>query len=175
VALFVVLPSIFFLVGARFLKDKVGRAGIEKVIENAVEKETGKKVDIDSDKNSVTIKGENGEEASISTNDGQTLPSDFPAVIPVYEPQTIVSTLKNNKKDKSGWYITAKTADNQSKVATFFSNAFKTNGWTISNEASYGGTQTFTAESSAYKVVIIITAPNSTNNQTIVTYTVSSN
>jgi hypothetical protein len=59
--------------------------GAQDMVEEAIEAETGGEVDLDAEEGTVTLRGEDGDEMTFTSNEeGIELPDDFPSHVPVH-------------------------------------------------------------------------------------------
>lgn len=117
VTLVIVCVLAFSLVGCQ----KIAEKATEKAIEGA----TGVKVD--TDKESVTITGEDG--SSITAGSDGELPDGFPEDVPVYEGE-IVSSLMT----EGNYTVAIETKDDATTVWDWYGTELESAGWTQTSE-----------------------------------------
>lgn len=105
----------------------VAVGGCGTIAKKAVEGATGVKVDNNGD--SVTIKGDDGSESTISTADGK-LADDFPDPVPVYDGDITDSTVFSNG-GVSQWTANLTTSDSIDDVKAFYEQRLEAEGWKV--------------------------------------------
>jgi hypothetical protein len=107
----------------------------ERMVEEAIEAETGGEVDLDSEGGELSVAGPDGE--TVQVGESVPLPEDLPSFIPVYPesvPRMVIST-------GEGTQISLEVADAASAVVAWYRNQLETNGFEIrSDMASPMGT-----------------------------------
>lgn len=161
------------------LGERIAGAVAEKVVEKAIENESGGEVDIDLSEGEIKIQGEDGEVSissdeegvSIQSDEGQAtygssaeLPDTFPGSVPVYPGMEINSSFESTgDSGKSNWSIGGITADPGEDVFGWYKEQMS--GWepegefTSENEGEK--TMTFAAGNDAYTVNIIVVVSGS--------------
>lgn len=162
----------FFITSCGSNDEKLSEKTSEKIAEKMIENATGNKVDLDVDKNgdkgSITIKGDNGEEMTISSN-GKEIPENFPSDIYMIDGE-IVSVGSVNTGE--GNIITVvKNVDNDiEKVVQKILKEMKANGWKseMNMTTSEGSMQMYSKNDNSVTVTI-----GKDNEQTQVSYMVT--
>jgi hypothetical protein len=117
-----------------------GEKAAEKIIEKAIEEESGGEVDITGE--TVTIKTDEGESV---IGIGAELPEGFPADVPVYPDMTITSSSKTSMDNKETFSFTADASVPGDEVVSWYKSELT--GWNIDSE--------FTAESEGEETTMI--------------------
>ena len=124
-----------------------GEKASEKMIEEALEAETGTDVDVDISGDSITISGTDVEggtfhidadgetgtytsaegELRVQAGDDVELPADFPEDVPTYAGMKLISAMTDSSQDAI--MITATTSDPMDKVTDHFKREAVANGW----------------------------------------------
>lgn len=122
------------------LKTDFAEKGVESLIENQIEKETGKKVDIDTDTENGKFEIKDDEGSSFSFGSESKLPDDFPTDVPVYSGAKVASSsrINDSKSGELSFLVVLSTPDDAKKVMAFYNDKLKGNGWAI--EATYDST-----------------------------------
>lgn len=102
---------------------------LERGAKEAVERETGVKVDEDGGK--VKIETDKG---TIEAESGEgKLAEGFPAEFPIYEPATVKSSTKASTPQGTAYTAALETSDDQAKVAAFYKTTLPQKGYKITN------------------------------------------
>jgi hypothetical protein len=104
------------LSGCESIQEKLGRKVVETVIENAIEKDTGKQVTVQTGKGSMVIETKDGNGSTRLETGSGTLPADWPSEVPMYPGAKIGMSMKIGK----GFTLTQETADTPAQVAEFY-------------------------------------------------------
>ncbi len=149
--------------------EKVAEKSSEKIAEKLIENATGNDVDIDVDKNgetgSITIKGDNGEEVTISTN-GNEIPDNFPSDI--YLPGGDIASVGTiNSGEGDIITIVFNVKENINEIAEKILKEMKANGWKseMNMTTGEGGLQMYSKDDNSLTVTI-----GKDNDQTQVSY-----
>ncbi len=110
------------------LAEKAADKVAEKAAEKAVEAATGVKVE--SDKNSVTVKGKDGEQVTFSNSEDGKIPEGFP--LPVYRGAKVLSGSDVKSEGKTLWVVELQVKGDVTDVADFYEKAFQERGFEIS-------------------------------------------
>lgn len=97
----------------------------EKIVEKALEAQTGQKADIDVENESMTVKTEDGE-MTISSGKSAKIPDNFPKDIPMYEGYVLDMAMEVPK----GYSLSFTTKDDVSKVSEWYLDEMTDQGWT---------------------------------------------
>jgi len=104
----------------------------QNMVEEAIEAETGGEVDIDADAGTVTLRGDDGEVLTITSDeDGIELPSDFPENIPVYPGAQATQYASMGDTVQAGFNV----ADAITTVRDWYVEQLGDAGWTIQMNA----------------------------------------
>jgi len=127
----VVVIFIFFATGCGNNDEKAAEKTSEEIAEKIIENATGNKVDIDvnksGDKGSITIKGDNGEEVTISSN-GNEIPDNFPSDIYLVKGE-IASVGTINSGEGAIITIVVNTEEESAEISRNILKEMKANGW----------------------------------------------
>lgn len=133
--LFSLLLLVIFLGGCGLNSSKISEKAAEKVIEN----QTGSKVDLSNNGETMTVKSSDGS----LTFGAKEIPSDFPSDVPVYpgsKPNgSYVATGKDN-----GLLVGLETSDDYAKVMSYYLSELKKNNWEVSTTVTDKNTLTYT-------------------------------
>ena len=103
-----------------------GKSSEEKAMEQAIEKGSGGKADVDLSKQKMTFQTKEGEKIEIATGgEGIKLPDDFPKDILVYAGTKVESAVKTGDAHQLG----LSTPDAPEKVAEAYAAQMKKDGW----------------------------------------------
>jgi len=126
----------------------------EKIAEKAIEAQTGQKADIDMDKESMTIKTEDGD-VSITSGKSAQIPDNFPKDIPMYEGYVLDMAMEVPE----GYSLSFTTEDDVAKVSEWYLNEMTDEGWT--KEASMDmGSQKMLVFKKGERGVNLVVAPD---------------
>jgi hypothetical protein len=100
----------------------------------------------------VTIEGKNGAKMKFAGEGGLALPEGFPKDVPVYPGSTVTMGITT----KEGIQVALKTADPANKVATFYNEKLKGNGWSIETTMNTGDGSMVTAKKDKRTVVAVM-------------------
>ncbi len=137
VAITIISMAVFMLLFLGGCRQGPGMA--ERIVEKAIEKETG--TTVDSTGNQTTIKTDEGETV---IGEGAELPDGFPGIVPLYLDMTIASSSKITQDGKTNFLVTATSSDAMDKVANWYRNQL--GGWNINSE--------YTSESDGVKTTM---------------------
>mgnify|MGYP000939973509 CR=1 FL=1 len=126
-----VLGLSLLLTGCSFT-DQLGQKAGEKIIEKTIESQTGGKVDIDADGQSMTIKGDNGESVTMGS---AKLPDNFPKDILVLDDAKFIFSMASGENDFSVVYLTDK---NPTDAFTAYNDDLAKQGWKKETEMDLG-------------------------------------
>ena len=127
----------------------VQRQLAEKAAETAIEQATGSKVDVSQDGEKITIETAEGK-VTVGKND---IPDSFPSDITIYSGAEVISTTESSV----GSSVVLKTSDPTSKVADFYKDDLKKNGWEIVSTITNEGLTLITARKGSKEVLITVT------------------
>ncbi len=130
----------------------------EKIAEKIIENATGNKVDLDvnknGDKGSITIKGDKGEEMTISSN-GNEIPDNFPSDIYLVEGEIAsVGTINSGEGDIITIVINVK--DESEEISKRILKEMKANGWKneMNMTTGEGGMQMYSKDDNSLTVTM---------------------
>lgn len=106
-----------------------GQKIVEKSIEKSIEQESGKDVDIDVDRNSMTIEDEETG-ASLTAGEDVDFPDDFPSDIPKYKDGTLKMVTQNLGLNQSGYMM--ETSDGMDGIVSWFKDELSGD-WQLKN------------------------------------------
>lgn len=114
------------------LTDQLGQKAGEKIIEKTIESQTGGKVKIDADSQSMTINGENGESVTMGS---AKLPENFPKDILVFDDAKFVFSMASSENEFSVVYLTGKSPADS---FTAYKDDLTKQGWKKETEMDLG-------------------------------------
>jgi hypothetical protein len=158
-----VLPSLLVICLAALALSATGCQLIaQKATEGALENATGGAVKVNGD--SVTIKGKDGAEATVS---GDTkIPADFPSEVPMRDDGTVKAVITN--KTPSGgtsYMVNIRFKVPQTELLDWYKTALEAGGWTITSTVSTGDGGMVAAEKGTTSVNIV-TGPDTSDGYT---------
>lgn len=151
------LLGVFSLSGCS-LTEQLGQKALEKTIEAG----TGGKVNIDADKQEMTIKGENGESMVLSGGENTTLPDNFPKDVFVFEDAKFLLVLNKSESDFSVVYTTEKSV---SEAKEKYKTELSKNGWNKENESDLGEAIVFNFSKGERKMMVTVGLDKSVNQE----------
>lgn len=113
----------------------------------------------------ITVNGPDGGKIQIAGEGSASLPEGFPESVPVYPGAKIMASVKG----KDSMMVTLTTADASKKVADFYNEKLKANGWTIEVTADIDGGHVVSAKKDALECNA---AMNRSEDQTTITLVV---
>ncbi len=137
----------------------LGAGGCGVIAKKAVEGATGVKVDDNGD--SVTIKGSDGSESTISTGEGK-LADDFPDSVPVYD-GTITDSTVFSSNGVSQWTASVTTPDSVDDVKAFYEQRLEAEGWktTFNMDSGSQGSRTVAYSAELDDLTLTVTIDDS--------------
>jgi hypothetical protein len=139
--------AVLGIIGSMLLAYFGARIG-EEIIENA----TGTNIERSGD--SVRIESEDGTAELNATS----LPDDFPDVVPIFEPNSIMSVSSFSTGEGKSWNVTLSTNASPSEVQSFYQSEFSQNGWSVETSTDTGDTKGFIALNEAENMRISMNA-----------------
>src|SRR3989344_7196045 len=138
----------------------------ENMAENAIERATGGKVDVDYDgDDTITYKSDEG---SFQAGENVSLPSDCPSDVPVMSGAKIsYSGSSNPSTGAPGASVTFTTSKSASEVAAYYNSELVNQGWTIDSTMNASGTTILSAKKGERTVGIYIVSSEGTTSVTI--------
>lgn len=100
-----------------------------------------------------------GDSSDASSDSGETLPSDFPANVPIYQPSSIATISTNTPAAAESYVIGFMAEGSADEVAAFYQSELSTNGWTV-NQAVSSDTRFSAQNGSTIITVGVIEAGN---------------
>lgn len=136
--------------------EKVSEEVAEKAIEKSIEADGGGDASVDMSNGQVNITTDQGA-VNITANGGGSLPSDFPADVPLYPGAKITGTMSSSGPDGAGVVVNFETTDSADKIAAFYKEklggSFKT-----AAEMNMGGQLTLAFVSADEKRTVSVSA-----------------
>ncbi|MCL5269239.1 MAG: hypothetical protein M1457_01470 [bacterium] len=113
-----------------------GKKAEEKMMEKAIEQDTGDKANVDLSKNKVTIESKDGGKIEIASGGDTSLkvPDDFPKDVFVYPGAKVEASIKT----PDGVQLTLVTSDAMAKVTDAYKAKMKAEGWEEKTAAAMG-------------------------------------
>lgn len=139
--------------------------GCDMIAKKAVESATGVKVD--EDNKNVTITGKDGEELSISSEEGK-LPDGLPDDVPVYT-GTVKNPTKLETAEGANYSFTVETDDDAATVVTWFKDKLAEKSWTISSTVTANETSMLSAEKGEKNKLVVNITKDTSSGKTQVT------
>jgi hypothetical protein len=139
--------------------------GCDMIAKKAVEGATGVKVDDNNKK--VTVTGKNGEQLSLSSEEGK-LPDGLPDDVPVYS-GTIKNPTSMTGSDGENYSFTVETDDDAATVVSWMKDKIAEKGWTISNTITSNGTSMLSAEKGDKNTLVVNVTKDTSSGKTQVT------
>ena len=103
-------------------------ATAERMLEEAIEAETGGEIDLDVDSGTVTIRGKDGEAITFAGDEGRIeLPDDFPSTIPVYPDAQAIQYTNMGNVMRAGFLVDEAATD----VRNWYVEQLEDQGWEI--------------------------------------------
>lgn len=103
----------------------------ERVVEEAIEAETGGEADVDANSGTVTLRGEEGAVTFAGSDGGVELPDDFPDTIPVYPDALAIQYVSTGDGVQAGFRVDAAVGD----VRDWYLEQLEDKGWEIQMNA----------------------------------------
>ena len=124
---FIILAAIMVVFGC-------GENAGEKIIEKALESETGGNAEIDIEENSFRLKTEEGE-MTMTAGDSAKLPADFPKDVFLYKGADLNTAMELPE----GFNLMFQTKDDSSKVSEAYLTEMEAKGWSKEMSMDMGG------------------------------------
>lgn len=145
-----VIPGIMLAV---FLGWLASGDNAENLTESIVERSTGSDIDINSNDGSFSISTDEG---SVEVGGNQTLPSDLPEAVVVYDNQEIVGVFTNTQDEDKFWSITAETNSAVDSVNSFIVDGYTDRGWTTESTSTFNTSSTYNFSNGNLEAVVTI-------------------
>lgn len=169
----IVVPAVVVTAGVFWFKKNVTTEKVtENIVEGALEKATGSNnVNIDTEKGSFSVEGDNGE--SFSFGSDQELPEDFPkSKVPYIKEKNVTSVLTSSDSGKKSWWVSTYVDDSYTKATDFFEQKIAEPTYNDVSSYSFGDSMTITGSDSSYQVTGTASKPSDSSPATMVTYAV---
>lgn len=154
----VIVPGLLFAAAALWVNNNGSEKLTENVIESALEKSTGSKVDIDTKDGNVSVKSSDGDN-TVSYGNDQKLPSDFPKDITHYiDGGDITFVISNKDADqKKSWSVTTKIDKSYDDTKAYFESKIAQPEYESTSTYSFGNSVNYYGSKSGYSVSVNIT------------------
>lgn len=139
--------------------------GCDMIAKKAVESATGVKVD--EDNKNVTFTGKDGEEVSISSEEGK-LPDGLPDDVPVYS-GTIKNPTKVESPEGANYSFAVETDDDAATVVSWLKDKLAEKGWTISSTVTANEASMLSAEKGEKNTLVVNVTKDTSSGKTQVT------
>lgn len=138
----------------------------QKATEGALEGATGGAVKVDGD--SVTIKGKDGSEATVS---GDTkIPADFPSEVPMRDDGSVKAVVTNKTSSGgTGYVVNIQYKIPQSELLDWYKTELEKGGWTITSTVATGDGGMVAAEKGDLQINVVTGSDNSDGYTSVVT------
>jgi hypothetical protein len=160
---FLVCLSVLVLMMGCGSREKAEEKVAEKIVEKAIAAQTGKKVDIDIDKESMQIKTEDGE-MTLTSGESAKIPDTFPKDIPIYKGFVLDMAMEV----PDGHSLSFTTGDDMPEVAKWYVDEMASRGWTKEMSMNMG-TQEMLVFKKGERGVNLVISPD--NDQTRISLT----
>ena len=144
---------------------KIEKAAHEKIIEKALEQQTGAKVKVDLDKETLSFKTEKGE-FTASSGKSAKVPDTFPSDVLVYKGATVGMA----SESPDNYALTLMTKDDAAKVVETYKKEMTSKGWTQQQALDMGG-QTMLAYEKDGRAASVMVGGEKGETQVILTVT----
>ncbi|EKD49482.1 MAG: hypothetical protein ACD_63C00126G0001 [uncultured bacterium] len=142
----------------------------EKSLEQALEKQSGGKVDIEVESNTTTWETEEGK-SEFGTGE---IPANFPSDLPLYPGATASYTFVGSGNEEGSASATLETSDSMDKVSSWYKQNIESNGWSITRTDQWGADSdqfsNYVAEKGDKELSVGITSPEG---KTMITITIN--
>ncbi len=138
----------------------------QKATEGALEGATGGAVKVDGD--SVTIKGKDGSEATVS---GDTkIPADFPSEVPMRDDGSVKAVVTNKTSSGgTGYMVNIQYKIPQSELLDWYKTELEKGGWTITSTVATGDGGMVAAEKGDLQINVVTGSDNSDGYTSVIT------
>jgi hypothetical protein len=126
---------------------------VENLTESIVERTTGNEIDINSNDGSFSI---NTDEGSVEVGGDQTLPSDLPEEVVVFNNQEIIGVFTSAEDGNKFWSITAETNSPVDSANSFIVKGYADKGWTTESTSTFNTSSTYTYSNDDLEAVVTI-------------------
>lgn len=140
-----------------------GQNPAEKMMENAIEKETGGQANVDIANGTMKVQTSEG---SFEVG-GNTLPKDWPSDAPAYPGASIQYSASGMQDSGAGQGVMLTTKDSLQTVVDFYTEQMKKNGWTIEGSMNAGTTSTIAGSKDDRVFTVVASNVDGTTNITL--------
>lgn len=154
-------------VGASVAMGIVAKKAGTSLLQGVIENQTGVKTDLTDLENGKMTFTDNktGQQVDIGTGE---IPEVFPKDFPVYQGAKVSGSVSGGQSGKgNGFWLTLTTPDAVSKVAEFYKEALKSNGWEVQSTIAMGGATTYAVTKGEMNGSVTISQPEGTSETTI--------
>jgi hypothetical protein len=138
----------------------------QKATEGAIEGATGGAVKVDGD--SVTIKGKDGSEATVS--DDTKIPADFPSEVPMRDDGSVKAVVTNKTSSGgTGYMVNIQYKIPQSELLDWYKTELEKGGWTITSTVATGDGGMVAAEKGDLQINVVTASDNSDGYTSVIT------
>jgi hypothetical protein len=138
----------------------------QKATEGAIEGATGGAVKVDGD--SVTVKGKDGSEATVS-NDTK-IPADFPSEVPMRDDGSVKAVITNKTgSGGTGYMVNIQFKVAQSELLDWYKTELEKGGWKITSTVATGDGGMVAAEKGDLQINVVTGSDNSDGYTSVVT------
>lgn len=136
----------------------------EQVVENAMERASGGKADVDMKNGSMTIKTEEG-----TMTTGNKLPENWPTDIPMYAGATVQfgGAANGMAGDAGGMAVVMMSEDATADVAAYYKSSLAKDGWTVKSTMEAQGSTIYLAEKAGRTISVTVTGASGQTTITI--------
>lgn len=146
--------------------EAAGQKATDKIVEKAIEKQTGGKATVDSSSGKMEIKTAKGETMEIAPEGGAKLPEGFPKDVYLYEGASI----KQSMKTDGAFNVILQTADARQKVIDKCKSKLEADGWKQAMSMDSGDSTVFQYEKGKLKAAYVFSQADG-KTQAVVTVT----
>jgi hypothetical protein len=146
--------SIIVVSALALLCSACGQGAAERVVEGAIERETGGAADVDLQDESLTITTEEG---TLQAGGDITLPSGWPSDLTVYPGAKILTFTSNTPTEgEQGIALSLLSTDSEAKVFDYYAAALPAAGWTVTSTMRTPGRNFLTATKGTRECSIMV-------------------
>jgi hypothetical protein len=138
----------------------------QKATEGALEGATGGAVKVNGD--SVTIKGKDGSEATVSDN--TKIPADFPSEVPMRDDGSVKTVITNKTSGGgTGYMVNIQFKIPQNELLDWYKTELEKGGWTITSTVATGDGGMVAAEKGDLQINVVTGSENSDGYTSVLT------
>ena len=138
----------------------------QKATEGALKSATGGAVNVNGD--SVTIKGKDGTEATVSDN--TKIPADFPAEVPLRDDGTVKAAITNqNPSGGTSYMLNIRFKVPQAELLAWYKSELEKGSWTITSTVATGDGGMVAAEKGNLQLNVVTSSDNSDGFTSVIT------